>query len=288
MGMMLYNTFNNPAYEFRYRVFKHILDYAASAGLFDQVLPYLDYLDSWMADWDYLDVNDKRTLFADIAGYMRDLGKRADAFLYLKRYAQLYQGETDEVLKMEHVQEFTVRLVLDALQLPSVIQFDDIISFDAVQALNGTKQAKLVDLCGVFLSGDVNDLKVFHDANAKFLEEHKLNYEELQSKIRLLTLATQVHGRSEIALSEVATALKESEDNVERWVVKALSEGIIDGRIDQLNHTVLVKTAFQRQFGKDEWAFLDGKLTQWIDNLENVLRFINEQKQLKEGTPLTT
>merc|ERR1712178_437537 len=98
------------------------------------------------------------------------------------------------------------------------------------------------------------------------------------SKMRLLTLATKVQGKSEITLEEVATALEEDSENVERWVVRALSEGVIDGRIDQLNHKVLVKSAFQREFGKAEWAFLDSKLTQWTDNLENVIKFIGDQK----------
>merc|ERR1711904_525419 len=102
-------------------------------------------------------------------------------------------------------------------------------------------------------------------------------------EMRLLTLATKVHGKSEITLKEVANALEESEDNVERWVVRAISEGFIDGRIDQLNHKVLVKSAFQRKFEKQEWAFLDSKLTQWIDNLESVIKFIGDQKSMRDS-----
>ena len=86
------------------------------------------------------------------------------------------------------------------------------------------------------------------------------------SKIRLLALATLVHRKSKMSLSEVANALEESVDNVERWVVKALSESVIDGRIDQLNRKVLVKSSFQRKFEKEEWAFLDSKLSNRIDN----------------------
>merc|ERR1711972_1202035 len=98
------------------------------------------------------------------------------------------------------------------------------------------------------------------------------------SKIKLLTLATLTHGKSECSLAEVAKALEENEDDVERWVVRAISESVIDGRIDQLNHKVLVKSAFQRKFEKEEWSFLDGKLSAWIDNLESVIKFIGEQK----------
>ena len=51
-----------------------------------------------------------------------------------------------------------------------------------------------------------------------------------------------------IIKEEVANAFEESVDNVERWFVKALSESVIDGRIDQLNRKVLVKSSFPRKF----------------------------------------
>jgi translation initiation factor 3 subunit M len=286
--MQLYNTFNNPEMPQRFHIFKHIIFYAAKANLFDQVLPYLDFLDSWMVDWEGsggVKLDDKRTLFLDLSGYMRTLGKRVDAFLYLKRYAQLFQGVKDAAeLSKEKVESSTIQLLKDALQLPSVIQFDDILAFDTVKALNKGKHAKLIELCKLFLNGDVKDLDNFHKKDEKVFKDYDVNYQEAKSKIRLLTLATKVHGKSEIALSDVAKALEESEDNVETWVVRALSEGVIDGRIDQLNHKVLVKSAFQREFGKNEWAFLDAKLVQWTENLDHVIKFIGEQKKIREGT----
>uniref|UniRef100_A0A7S0A8Y8 Eukaryotic translation initiation factor 3 subunit M n=1 Tax=Pyrodinium bahamense TaxID=73915 RepID=A0A7S0A8Y8_9DINO len=282
--MMLYNTFNNPDFPVRYRVFKSIIDYSAKAGLFDQVLPYLEYLDSWMVDWDpYLTIEDKRTLFRDISSYMRALNKRVDAFQHLKRYHQLFQGEAPGAVSSEPVMEATIELIKDAVQLPSVIQFDDILAFDTVKALGETKQADLVKLCTTFLSGTVNDLRNFHKQHAKLFDEHGLSLQDAMSKIRLLTLATLAHGRQELELAEVAVALEESEDKVEPWVVRAISEGFIDGRIDQLNHKVLVKSAFQRKFEREEWAFLDAKLTHWIDNLESVIKFIGDQKVLRES-----
>lgn len=286
--MMLYNTFNNPSMPHRYRVFKHILDYAAKAGLFDQMLPYLEYLDSWMVDWedaeDSLKLEDKHTLFWDLSTYMRALGKRVDAFLYLKRYAQLFHGCKDEKqLTSAKVQDATVLLLKDAVQLPSVIQFDDILAYETVKACAKGKQAKLVELCTLFLNGDVKDLDNFHKKNAAVFKDHELAFDDAKAKMRLLTLATIVHGKSEISLAEVARALEESEDNVERWVVRALSDGVIDGRIDQMGQKVLVKSAFQREFAKAEWAYLDSKLTQWTENLENVIKFIGDQKKIREG-----
>jgi len=282
--MMLYNTFSNPLFEFRYRIFKTIIDYSAKAGLFDMVVPYLEHLDTWMEDWEqHLTVEDKRVLFLDISSYMRALGKRSDAFLQLKKYHQLFQGKPKAELAEKEVQEATLTLIKDSFQLPSVIQFDDILNLDTVKAFGASKHAakELVKLCVVFLSGDVSELRTFHDKNKKLFEQYDICFQDSMSKIRLLTLATLVQGKSEILLSEVAQALDEEEENVEKWVVKALSENVIDGRIDQLNRKVLVKSAFQRKFEKEEWDFLDSKLDQWINNLECVIKFIGEQKAAK-------
>lgn len=281
--MNLYNAFP-PTLEFRYRVFKYIIDFAHSANLFDQVLPYLEYLDAWMADWNaYLTLDDKKTMFRDLARYVHNLGKRVESFQFLKRYHQLFQGEKGDLLKDKKVHESTVQLLKDAVQIPSVIQFDDILSFDTVQALSKAKEGTLVKLCQVFFSGSVQDLSDFHKKNEAVFKEHELDIQECMSKIKLLTLATLAHNRSEMTLKEVAEKLGEKEEDIERWVVRAISEGIIDGRIDQLNHKVLVKSAFQRKFEKEEWSFLDSKLSAWIDNLESVIKFIGDQKNARDS-----
>eukprot|EP00434_Breviolum_minutum_P035373 symbB.v1.2.031310.t1/scaffold3621.1/size53154/5 len=282
--MMLYNTLN-PTFEFRYRVFKYTLDFAAGADMFDQVLPYLDYLESWMVDWETtLQMDEKRTLYSDISKYMRNYGKKPEAFQYLKMYHSLFQNESPDVLKKPEVVSQTIQLIKDAIMLPVVIQFDDILLLDSVKALKSTKEEALVVLCEVFLSGTVDDLKEFRKTpefqkkNGKVFDEHGLNFQDAMSKIRLLTLASMARGQSELPLDEIAKQIQESPSSVEPWVVRAISEGVIDGRIDQLNRKVLVKSAFLRKFEKEEWNFLDSKLSQWIDNLEEVIKFLGDQK----------
>merc|ERR1712216_695909 len=162
-----------------------------------------------------MNLEDKRNLFWDLSNYMRDLSKRVDAFLYLKKYAQLFQGVKD--LTGEKVSKATVLLLKDALQLPSVIQFDDILSLDTVKAVGKGKDKALIELCKLFLNGDVKELDKFQKANEKVFKEHDLNFEDLRAKMRLLTLATKVHGKSEISLADVAKDLEESEDKVEKW-----------------------------------------------------------------------
>lgn len=279
--MMLYNTFKQPEFEFRFRIFKNIVSYAAEAGHFDQVAPYLDYLDNWMADWDpYLTLAEKRNLYLELSGHMRGLGKRTEAFSYLKKTLQLYQGTSEVSDKM--AQDAATQLVQDALQLPNVMQVDDLLALDTVKQLGKSKPGKdLVELLRIFLKGGVDELRNFHSKNGKVFTQFSLSIDDCMSKIRLLTLATLCQGESEMPLARVAEVLQEpdDDDNVERWVVRAISEGVIDGRIDQLNRKVLIKSTFQRQFEKREWEFLDTKLTQWVENLDSLINLIGQQKR---------
>lgn len=283
--MNLYNTFPPAsASEFRYTVFKNIIDYAHRASLFDQVFPYLEYLDTWKGDWSKcMSAEDERALYLDLSRYLRVFGKRVESFQHSKTYHKLFEGASATELGAEGVQQSTILFLRDAISIPSVIQFDDVLEFATVKVAAKSKSASgLVDLCKIFLSGNVDDLRKFHAKNAALFKEHELEIEDAMAKIRLLSLATLAYKRCELTLSEVAKALEEEEDAVEKWVVRAISEGLIDGRIDQLNHKVLVKSSFQRQFREDEWSFLDGKLSQWIGNLENVIKFIGEQKSLRD------
>merc|ERR1739847_51757 len=101
-------------------------------------------------------------------------------------------GEKDSELKDATVQDSTIQLLKDALQLPSVIQFDDILSFDTVKACAKGKHAKLIELCKLFLNGDVKDLDNFYKKNENVFKEHDLNFQDAMAKMRLLTLATKV------------------------------------------------------------------------------------------------
>jgi len=277
--MWLYNTFNQPTFPLRYTIFQRIVKFASAHGLFEQIVPYLEYLDNWMVDWD-LKPKQKEELFLEVSGYMRDIGKKMDAYNYLKRHIHLFQGRPEKELAGADVEKNTIQLVKDAIMLPMVMQVDDVLALDAVKTLRKSKQKELVGLLDIFLSGSFDDLRKFHDKNKKLFTDHPdLKFEDVTSKVRLLTLATLAQGKSEVPLADVAKALQEEPDQVEKWVVKAISEDVIDGRIDQLNSRVLVKSNFQRKFGKEEWKFLDTKLSTWIENLESLIKLVGAQKE---------
>merc|ERR1719271_538048 len=120
-------------------------------------------------------------------------------------------------------------------------------------ALAKTKEGeKLVALLQLFRDGSLSGLKEFRKKNEKLFQEHGVDYDACESKMKLLTLSSLAGSGTELPLADVAAKLGLTEDEAERWVVRA------------------VKSAFQRTFEEKEWAKLHDQLGRWIRNLERL------------------
>ncbi len=66
--------------------------------------------------------------------------------------------------------------------------------------------------------------------------------EENVRKMRLLTLASLMSGKSSIAYAPIAKALEVAEpEGVESWVVEGIQSGLIEGKMDPLARTVTIQ-----------------------------------------------
>lgn len=50
----------------------------------------------------------------------------------------------------------------------------------------------------------------------------------------------------EQTFAEIAKLLDIDEDEIEEWIIQAMSHGIIDAKMDQLNEKVIIKTTMVR------------------------------------------
>lgn len=60
-------------------------------------------------------------------------------------------------------------------------------------------------------------------------------------------------------------------EDVEEWVVKAITAGLVDARIDELKKVVVVSRYSQREFGDENWRQLAARLTTWRSNVAAML-----------------
>ena len=58
---------------------------------------------------------------------------------------------------------------------------------------------------------------------------------------------------------------------VETWILKATSAGLLDARMDQLKGEVVISRYTQREFTTAHWAALQTRLHAWQDNVGKML-----------------
>lgn len=276
--MVLYNMFH-PGYGVRFPVFKKILEFAGQTGQFEKLFPYLEHLDNWMEDWQP-EQEEKSQLFLTLSRQMRNLDKINQAYAYLKRYIELFEKAPKSELNKPEVVDAARQLVCDSVSLPQILQVDDIVSLAAVENLgqNHAPSKTLVELLHILKVGTLDDLFALQKRSPALFESEGISFDQCLCKLRLLTLAGMAVGQSELPIDVVANTLQVSEDDVETWVVRALAQGVVDGRIDQVRRIVLVKSALQRSFKKKEWEFLDNRIDSWISNIESLMSTIATAK----------
>lgn len=84
----------------------------------------------------------------------------------------------------------------------------------------------------------VQEFDAFAKQHAGIFATHGLPQEELSRNIRLLALCDVVSDENQMTYDAVARALGIPEEEVELWIVQAISEGLIEARMNQFNKTI--------------------------------------------------
>ena len=99
----------------------------------------------------------------------------------------------------------------------------------------------------------------------------ELDEEDCTRNMCLLSLVSLAGEHEEIPYGAVASTLGIQEDEVEKWVIRAVSSGLMEAKMDQLRKVVLVERCAVRQFGAKEWQSLKVRLDKWKSNVKGVL-----------------
>eukprot|EP00922_Rhytidocystis_sp_ex-Travisia-forbesii_P038486 GHVS01057323.1.p1 GENE.GHVS01057323.1~~GHVS01057323.1.p1 ORF type:complete len:483 (+),score=89.21 GHVS01057323.1:2-1450(+) len=241
--MSLYNVFG-PSFPYRFPIFVAILDFAAEHNLFHKLLPYIAYVDQWIGDWN-ISVISQRRIFSTISREYKKMGKIAESYPFLRRYIEGFEGEDESVLQHSDTIEAAAELAADSLRLPTVMYFDKLFELDAFKELRKSPAHKdLIELVEVFLKGGPTELKKVHEQHVKLFEQYELDYDVCLDKIRLLALAARCVGYAELSMKQLgdSVALPHDDGQLEQLLVRAIGQGLVDAKIDQINKTVQIKS----------------------------------------------
>merc|ERR1719473_366653 len=264
--MILYNAVGVSS-PLRPATFRAILTYSEEIGAWDTIRPYCEQLETWIKDWN-LPLAEQTGFFLRVAELYRIHGRSAESLAFMHKCMKLYEDGGD----VTEAAAGAVLLIRHTLMAPGVLDISDVLALRAVQGLTKTKDGRLVELLTLFRNGDLEGFGKFGAKHKDLFGEgeDKLSLANCETKMKLLTLSTLAGAGTELPLSAVAAKLKLSEDEAETWVIRAVSSGILDARVDQPKRMVMVKSVFKRTFEQEDWSKLHAQLGQWIENLERL------------------
>lgn len=273
----IFNTLA-PEQESRYHVLLAILKIVRSNSTFDQLLPQLAHLESWLAAWDSQPA-EQRKLYLAVSDVASDASEDEQAYQYLLKALRTMQSQQDA--QSDEAKTLSIRALKAALVSPTHFDFHDLTALDSIQALRQSEPTWF-ELLDVFNANQLEDFRDFTESNPDFLSSADLNANTLERKIRLLTLSSIAASASQsrtLPYDTISKALQIPTEDVEMWAIDGVRVGLVEGKLSQQDKTFLVHRATYRVFGENQWREVASRLDMWRSSLQNVLRVVRQEKE---------
>ncbi|KAH8511116.1 hypothetical protein H0E87_008594 [Populus deltoides] len=277
----LYNLLDNVYC--RFYVYMKALNLAMSGKVTEHIIPSCKKIDSFLKEWN-LEVRDQRELFLSVANALKDSKSSAkDSFKFLTRYLATFSGEDAYI--MGEAKDEAARTIIEFVKAPDMFQCD-LLDMPAVAQLEkDAKYALVYQLLKIFLTQRLDAYLEFQAVNSALLKSYGLVHEDCIAKMRMISLVDLAsHESGRIPYTLIKDTLRINDDEVELWVVKALTSKLIACKMDQMNQVVLVSSCTERVFGRQQWQVLRTKLGTWRDNIANVINTIQANKITEDSS----
>lgn len=226
--------------------------------------PLVELLDRWE-----IAKTDRQNLYQTVTKVLPKTDIRKQRFLLL-----LLESTTDTTA----AKEAAIGAIRDPVSC--FLQQRNMLSLPAIQALQKT-DAKLLDLLKVFQEGKLSDYQTFLDSNGgeDVLKQWELDASACRKNVKILSLCTLASEHDEIPYSAIAETLQlPSDAEVESWVIAAVSSGLLQAKMDQLQNKVMVERTVVRKFDMEQWKALRNRLSLWKTNVGGILDALKESQ----------
>eukprot|EP01124_Arcella_intermedia_P017408 TRINITY_DN24171_c0_g1_i1.p1 TRINITY_DN24171_c0_g1~~TRINITY_DN24171_c0_g1_i1.p1 ORF type:complete len:388 (-),score=100.35 TRINITY_DN24171_c0_g1_i1:85-1248(-) len=269
----LYNFWTDSS--MRYQLLVAILEYAQVSDQTSAVEVLFDGIDTRLKELS-LNNQQKRKIYSVLLSHIQN-GDWASSYvldIWVKYYSTF---EANEITK--EVTQEAKKTVIYFLKDQQKLSLDMLLETAVVKSLKNTTELALLEIVS---DKQYNDYVAFYKKNAKAVDALGLNNNDLQNKMRLLTLTSLASSKSVITFDEVTKLLSIPPAEVEMFVVEAITSDFISARIDQVAKTIIVRHADARAFNKAEWVKLDAKIEKWAGNIQNLLKVVQSVKEKRE------
>ncbi|GMF12473.1 unnamed protein product [Phytophthora lilii] len=248
-----------------------VLALAASSGNAALVAPYLSQVDTLLD----APVEGRRQLLLAAAAVLEQGDDQLKLLQTLDKYLATFEaGQSAK----EQAQQ-AAKIVLQN-PVAAFLARVDLAARPVVQtALEGSKLGELLDIVS---TKTLKEFAAFQKNAGGVFTENGLVKAELADTMRLFTLCTLPTGFKEIPYAQVAAELHVDEQDVEKWVVRAITLGLVSAKINQLARTVTISRSLQRRFGAEQWQEMDAKLQLYKKNVGGLLDIIRNARRAQE------
>jgi len=263
---------------------------SSSTGVLSETL-HPSNLEELVKSWgSQVPVEEKRTLYLIAANSMKDIASASVSQSFLLKVLATYTDPS-------HVDSQAILVAKDAatgaVRDPITLFTEQrgMLSLPAIQALSNQPDTKvLYGLLKVFQEDMLVDFEAFCDKHGYQVVVQLVGaaaddtVEQCRTNMRMLSLCSlaseQYYQQGEIPYQAIADTLNISPDQVEPWVISAVSSGLITAKMDQLNKLVMVERSVMRKFGPEQWRMLQIRLHAWKSNVAQVLETLKQQDNL--------
>ncbi|KJE97495.1 eukaryotic translation initiation factor 3 [Capsaspora owczarzaki ATCC 30864] len=256
----------------RFETFKALVSFAGATGHLQAVDLDFDTLADWIGQWG-LTGTQTRALYRLIYDVLTQNKKSILAHKFHERLLHTYDTADAETLAT--VKESAEKCIKEAIAAPQIFQLDSLLQLAAVKQLEGSD---IHNLLLIFVRDNFQAYEQFYNSHTAFVQSAGLSHEQNLVKMRILTLVTLASTSSEVEFSRIAETLSVPQEEVEAWVIEAITAKLIEAKIDQLNGKIVIGRATHRIFGKPQWQQLHDRLSSWQNNLNDILVVIKNAK----------
>lgn len=262
----LFNMLTSPREKFE--IVKALLRYGNENNLSSVVGPLSERVEGWIKEWG-LSVEEERTLLRLFVEILSSNNEELQSRKFLVRFLHTYG--TDEF--PSDVLDIAIKAALAGVKSPpSAIPDRNVVLDGLSKQRNASPELNLlVGLLRIFVSGTLSDYKSYVGTNAAALQRLGVDNDHSLHTMRLMTMCAALMGHQKVHYSTIANALEIDNSDVEEWVVEAISEGLIEASMDQVNCVVSISRCFHGSFGKDQWDQIYSKLVDWRRSVSTVL-----------------
>ena len=137
----------------------------------------------------------------------------------------------------------------------------------------------------VFSEGSCSEYMSFYAQNKALIENTwSLKNAELTGKVRTLALCTLCSETNSVLYGDIANKLCITQDEVEMYVIEAMSLGLLNAKIDSMEKSITVKSVHHPLLEHTHWAALNERLLSWYTAVSTLVTTLDEVRvqQVKE------